>query len=41
MKLFDQAHIYREKLLETISLYDETLGERILDNPSSVTIPEL
>lgn len=41
MKLFDQAHIYREKLLETISLYDEELGERILDNPENVSIEEL
>lgn len=33
MKLYDQAHTYREKLLETISLYDEELGDKILDKP--------
>ena len=38
MKLYDKAHIYREKLLETISLYDEELGDRILDNPDNVSI---
>ncbi|EAS05318.2 elongation factor Tu GTP-binding domain protein (macronuclear) [Tetrahymena thermophila SB210] len=41
MKLYDQAHIYREKLLETISLYDEELGERILENQESVNEQEL
>jgi len=41
MKLFDQANIYREKLLETISLYDENLSDKILSNPASVTVREL
>ncbi|KAL4460614.1 hypothetical protein ABPG72_002901 [Tetrahymena utriculariae] len=41
MKLYDQTHIYREKLLETISLYDEELGERILENQESVSEIEL
>ncbi|KAL4428899.1 hypothetical protein ABPG74_001386 [Tetrahymena malaccensis] len=41
MKLYDQANIYREKLLETISLYDEELGERILENQESVKEDEL
>jgi len=41
MKLFDQANIYRERLLETISLYDENLSDKILSNPESVTVREL
>ena len=39
--LKDQADEYREKLLEAVAEYDETLLEKYFEDPDSITVPEV